>query len=128
MSLLLGSLRTSENGEKTIELWSPIDQKTCFKVVTNAGLPFVVVPTTMQGDGVDTTVDAMEAALVEYGKKVLVNHHGNGLFLTTCARCCRQSGKALCQCECAPCRQQCLWNPVCQDEQTHKSKQHGWTR
>jgi O-phospho-L-seryl-tRNASec:L-selenocysteinyl-tRNA synthase len=71
MSLLLSSLRTSENSEKTIVLWSRIDQKSCFKAITSAGLQCVVVPTTMQGDEVVTDIEAMEAALAEHDEKVL---------------------------------------------------------
>ncbi|VEU37930.1 unnamed protein product [Pseudo-nitzschia multistriata] len=82
MSLLLGSLRsaaTAENeknddGEpirKDVVLWSRIDQKSCFKAIHSAGLVCVVVQTKVEGDEVVTDMDAMEAALSEYGERVL---------------------------------------------------------
>ncbi|KAL3937936.1 MAG: hypothetical protein SGBAC_007058 [Bacillariaceae sp.] len=72
MSLLLSSLRSSEgNANKNIVLWSRIDQKSCFKAISSAGLICVVVPTTIKGDEVVTDVAAMEKALAEHGHKVL---------------------------------------------------------
>ena len=70
MSLLLSSLRGG-NSEKNIVLWSRIDQKSCFKAISSAGLECVVVPTTIQGDEVVTDLKAMEEALAEHGDKVL---------------------------------------------------------
>jgi O-phospho-L-seryl-tRNASec:L-selenocysteinyl-tRNA synthase len=72
MSLLLSSLKSSEgNSNKNIVLWSRIDQKSCFKAISSAGLECVVVPTTIQGDEVVTDVEAMEKALAQHGDKVL---------------------------------------------------------
>lgn len=72
MSLLLSSLKSSEgNSNKTIVLWSRIDQKSCFKAISSAGLECVVVPTTIKGDEVVTDIEAMEKAIVEHGDKVL---------------------------------------------------------
>lgn len=72
MSLLLSSLRTaSDNTEKNIVLWSRIDQKSCFKAITSAGLICVVVQTKMEGDEVVTDIEAMENALKQHGEKVL---------------------------------------------------------
>lgn len=72
MSLLLSSLRSSEgNAEKSIVLWSRIDQKSCFKAISSAGLECIVVPTTIKGDEVVTDLQAMEQALAEHGDKVL---------------------------------------------------------
>lgn len=78
MSLFLQSLKQQHqqttveaSTAKTIVLWSRIDQKSCFKAVGVAGLKCVVVPTKIQGDEVVTDLEAMEAALQEYGDKVL---------------------------------------------------------
>lgn len=76
MALVLSSLRTvssssSSNKDKNIVLWSRIDQKSCFKAITSAGLTCVVVPTKMDGDQVVTDIQAMETALEEYGDSVL---------------------------------------------------------
>jgi O-phospho-L-seryl-tRNASec:L-selenocysteinyl-tRNA synthase len=71
MSLLLSSLRTIGNSEKNVVLWSRIDQKSCFKAITSAGLKCVVVPTKMDGDEVVTDIEAMEAAMEQYGGAVL---------------------------------------------------------
>uniref|UniRef100_A0A7S0Y830 O-phosphoseryl-tRNA(Sec) selenium transferase n=1 Tax=Pseudo-nitzschia delicatissima TaxID=44447 RepID=A0A7S0Y830_9STRA len=72
MSLLLSSLRAScEDDNKTIVLWSRIDQKSCFKAIHSAGLQCVVVPTKMEGDSVVTDTQAMEQALNEHSDKVL---------------------------------------------------------
>eukprot|EP00980_Cylindrotheca_fusiformis_P028457 scaffold22600_cov195-Cylindrotheca_fusiformis.AAC.1 len=71
MSLLLSSLRSPENQDKNIVLWSRIDQKSCFKAIASAGLQCVVVPTKMNGDEVVTDIEAMEVALAGHGEKVL---------------------------------------------------------
>jgi O-phospho-L-seryl-tRNASec:L-selenocysteinyl-tRNA synthase len=70
MSLLLSSLRSPDTN-KNIVLWSRIDQKSCFKAITSAGLVCVVVPTKINGDEVVTDVEAMKAALDEHGERVL---------------------------------------------------------
>lgn len=71
MALVLSSLRTSETKDKNIVLWSRIDQKSCFKAITSAGLDCIVVPTKMEGDQVVTDIQAMEAAFEEHGDKIL---------------------------------------------------------
>jgi len=72
MSLVLSSLRNnSNNNNKNIVLWSRIDQKSCFKAVTTAGLTCVVVPTKRQGDSVGTDLEALQRALQEYTDRVL---------------------------------------------------------
>jgi O-phospho-L-seryl-tRNASec:L-selenocysteinyl-tRNA synthase len=71
MALFLGSIRSSFNPEKNIVLWSRIDQKSCFKAISSAGLICVVVPTKIEGDEVVTDIVAMESALKKYGDKVL---------------------------------------------------------
>ena len=70
MSLLLSSLRSSDI-KKNIVLWSRIDQKSCFKAITSAGLVCVVVQTKIQGDEVVTDIEAIEDALKEHGDRVL---------------------------------------------------------
>ena len=73
MSLVLSSLRNNnqQNEKKNIVLWSRIDQKSCFKAVTTAGLTCVVVPTKRQGDSVVTDLEALQRALQDYTDKVL---------------------------------------------------------
>jgi O-phospho-L-seryl-tRNASec:L-selenocysteinyl-tRNA synthase len=84
MSLLLSSIRTAADEEgksegdankssvrKDIVLWSRIDQKSCFKAIHSAGLVCVVVPTKIDKDEVVTDIEAMEAALYNYGERVL---------------------------------------------------------
>ena len=70
MSLVLSSLREAHPG-KRIVLWSRIDQKSCFKAVTSAGLECIVVPTKLDGDEVVTDLAAMEAAMDQYKGQVL---------------------------------------------------------
>lgn len=67
MSLVLSCLRTDDD-KRNIVLWSRIDQKSCFKAITSAGLTCVVVPTKMAGDAVVTDMDAMKKAIEEHGK------------------------------------------------------------
>lgn len=79
MSLVLSSLRTTtlkdsdDSGpvERNIVLWSRIDQKSCFKAITSAGLQCVVVETMLDGDRVITNMEAMNAAVDKYGKQIL---------------------------------------------------------
>lgn len=75
-ALVLSSFRQNlspeeENDGKDIVLWSRIDQKSCLKAIQSAGLECVIVPTKIVGDAVVTDLDAMEAALKNYGKRVL---------------------------------------------------------
>lgn len=70
MSLVLSSLREAHPGRNVV-LWSRIDQKSCFKAVTSAGLECVVVPTTLNGDQVVTDIAAMQTALETHQGKVL---------------------------------------------------------
>jgi O-phospho-L-seryl-tRNASec:L-selenocysteinyl-tRNA synthase len=69
-ALVLSSLRDN-NEERSIVLWSRIDQKSCFKAIQSAGMTVVVIPTTLDGDQVVTDLDAMEKALNEHQGKVL---------------------------------------------------------
>lgn len=78
MALLLGSLRYvtilgggAHGPERNIVLWSRIDQKSCFKAISSAGLVCVVVPTKIDGDEVVTDIEAMKAALEQHGDRVL---------------------------------------------------------
>lgn len=72
MSMFLQSIKqTRNNNTKDVVLWSRIDQKSCFKAIGVAGLKCVVVPTKIRDDQVVTDLDAMEAALQEYGDAVL---------------------------------------------------------
>jgi O-phospho-L-seryl-tRNASec:L-selenocysteinyl-tRNA synthase len=82
LSLVLSSFRTTATPtsdasndttaqQKNVVLWSRIDQKSCFKAISSAGLVCVVVPTKLQGDEVVTDIEAMEAALKHHGDRVL---------------------------------------------------------
>ncbi|CAB9514283.1 phosphoseryl-tRNA(Sec) selenium transferase [Seminavis robusta] len=74
MALVLSCIREAENdNKKTIVLWSRIDQKSCFKAITSAGLTCIVVPTKLDkdSDSVITDMEAMEAAIKEHEGKVL---------------------------------------------------------
>lgn len=70
MSLVLSSLR-ADHPSKNIVLWSRIDQKSCYKAISSAGLTCVVVPTRVDGDAVVTDAEAMEAAMTEHEGKIL---------------------------------------------------------
>jgi O-phospho-L-seryl-tRNASec:L-selenocysteinyl-tRNA synthase len=70
MSLVLSSLRSSDTA-KTIVLWSRIDQKSCYKAISSAGLICVVVPTKVEGDAVVTDMEAMAAAMEAHEGKIL---------------------------------------------------------
>jgi O-phospho-L-seryl-tRNASec:L-selenocysteinyl-tRNA synthase len=75
VALVLSSFRTTASAEdeskRDIVLWSRIDQKSCFKAVTSAGLIIQVVPTKCVQDNVVTDVDAMRDALETYKNRVL---------------------------------------------------------
>ncbi len=62
MSLVLSSLRET-NPDRSIVLWCRIDQKSCFKAISSAGLTCVVIPTTLEGDEVVTHLQALEEAM-----------------------------------------------------------------
>lgn len=62
MSLVLSSLRESHSG-RSIVLWCRIDQKSCFKAISSAGLTCVVIPTALDGDQVVTNLPALEEAM-----------------------------------------------------------------
>mmetsp|Transcript_30004 Transcript_30004/g.45501 ORF Transcript_30004/g.45501 Transcript_30004/m.45501 type:complete len:488 (+) Transcript_30004:84-1547(+) len=68
MSLVLSSIR--QEG-KNVVLWSRIDQKSCFKAISTAGLLCVVVPTKIVGNEVVTDLEAMESLLEKYNGRVL---------------------------------------------------------
>jgi len=70
MSLVLSSMR-SEDPMKCIVLWSRIDQKSCYKAISSAGLTCVVVPTKVDGDAVITDMEAMETAMNTYEGRIL---------------------------------------------------------
>lgn len=70
MALVLSSLR-EQHRDKKIVLWSRIDQKSCFKAISAAGLTCVVVQTKREGDAVVTDLEAMKTALETHQEKVL---------------------------------------------------------
>ena len=86
MALVLSSLRESSEEQqqhqtkvekekvpvrKDVVLWSRIDQKSCFKAVLSAGLKCVVVPTTMEGDSVVTSLEKLEQYMNQYQDRLL---------------------------------------------------------
>lgn len=71
MSLVLSSFRSQDDPQKNIVLWSRIDQKSCFKAISSAGLVCVVVPTKLEGDAVVTDLEAMQAAVETYRGRIL---------------------------------------------------------
>jgi O-phospho-L-seryl-tRNASec:L-selenocysteinyl-tRNA synthase len=77
MALVLASLRELDSSSssaaknRTIVLWSRIDQKSCFKAIGSAGLTCVVVPTKQNGDEVITDLEALQLALDKHGDAVL---------------------------------------------------------
>lgn len=71
MSLVLSSLRSENNTQRNIVLWSRIDQKSCFKAISSAGLICVVVPTKVDGDAVVTDMEAMQEAMDKHTGRVL---------------------------------------------------------
>mmetsp|Transcript_19254 Transcript_19254/g.28486 ORF Transcript_19254/g.28486 Transcript_19254/m.28486 type:complete len:488 (+) Transcript_19254:132-1595(+) len=68
MSLVLSSIRREG---RDIVLWSRIDQKSCFKAISTAGLLCKVVPTKIVGSEVVTDLEAMETLLQKYEGRVL---------------------------------------------------------
>jgi O-phospho-L-seryl-tRNASec:L-selenocysteinyl-tRNA synthase len=83
MALVLGSFRSAaaaaaassgdgtDGPDRNVVLWSRIDQKSCFKAISSAGLVCVVVPTRIDGDEVVTDMAAMEAAMGRHRGRVL---------------------------------------------------------
>lgn len=59
--------------DRNIVLWSRIDQKSCYKAILSAGLRCIVLPTkaNIHTDEVSTDMDALKAALDEYGDRIL---------------------------------------------------------
>ena len=68
MSLL--ALR-AENPEANLVIWSRIDQKSCFKAITSAGLTPLIVENTFSEDELVTDIVTIRKLLSEHGKKVL---------------------------------------------------------
>jgi O-phosphoseryl-tRNA(Sec) selenium transferase, SepSecS len=77
---------TNNKANKTVVLWSRIDQKSCFKAITSAGLTCVVVPTKLDGDAVITDMDAMVVAIQQHQGKGLGHYHSDIMFRTTSTR------------------------------------------
>jgi O-phospho-L-seryl-tRNASec:L-selenocysteinyl-tRNA synthase len=76
MTLVLSSLRMMRRGAAatgaTKVIWCRLDQKTCVKAATCAGLDVVVIEPKLQGDQLVTDVDAVERAIDEIGADNLV--------------------------------------------------------
>lgn len=70
MALVLTSLRDMKDKTRDIVLWSRIDQKSCFKAVSTAGLECIVVPTKLEGMEVVTDLEAMEALMTKHSERL----------------------------------------------------------
>ena len=70
LSLVLAMLR-QKNKDKSVVLWSRIDQKSCLKAIQVAGLDCVVVPTRCRGDEVVTDIEMLVESITRYEGKVL---------------------------------------------------------
>jgi O-phospho-L-seryl-tRNASec:L-selenocysteinyl-tRNA synthase len=68
MSLVLSSLRSEG---KDVVLWSRIDQKSCFKAISTAGLQCIMVPTCLKDQQVMTDLVAMNKLLDQYRGRVV---------------------------------------------------------
>ncbi|KMZ01668.1 O-phosphoseryl-tRNA(Sec) selenium transferase [Drosophila simulans] len=66
LTLCLQSLRKRRPGAKYV-LWSRIDQKSCFKAITAAGLEPVVIPCLIQGESLNTNVDLFREKIKSLG-------------------------------------------------------------
>ncbi|EDV47913.2 O-phosphoseryl-tRNA(Sec) selenium transferase [Drosophila erecta] len=66
LTLCLQSLRKRRPAAKYV-LWSRIDQKSCFKAITAAGLEPVVIPCLIQGEALDTNVDLFREKIKSLG-------------------------------------------------------------
>lgn len=77
MALVLSAVSSSlsslndDNSTRNIVLWSRIDQKSCLKAITTAGLTCVVIPTKVQQDEVVCDLDAMDALMKQYEAKIV---------------------------------------------------------
>jgi O-phospho-L-seryl-tRNASec:L-selenocysteinyl-tRNA synthase len=73
ISLVLSSFRDRACPDKSIVLWSRMDQKSCLKAITSTGLQCIVIPTILDGenDAVGTNVVALDEALQKYHNQVL---------------------------------------------------------
>ncbi|XP_017044116.1 O-phosphoseryl-tRNA(Sec) selenium transferase [Drosophila ficusphila] len=66
LTLCLQSLRKRRPGAKYV-LWSRIDQKSCFKAITAAGLEPVIIPCQVQGDSLHTDIGAFQDKIEALG-------------------------------------------------------------
>ncbi|XP_017114695.1 O-phosphoseryl-tRNA(Sec) selenium transferase isoform X1 [Drosophila elegans] len=66
ITLCLQSLRKRRPGAKYV-LWSRIDQKSCFKAITAAGLEPVVIPCQVQGESLHTDISSFRDTIKELG-------------------------------------------------------------
>mmetsp|Transcript_27569 Transcript_27569/g.70228 ORF Transcript_27569/g.70228 Transcript_27569/m.70228 type:complete len:506 (-) Transcript_27569:1835-3352(-) len=67
MTLTLLAIKASRPASARYVLWSRVDQKTCLKAITAAGLQPVVVELALHGDELRTDVDAVRAKICELG-------------------------------------------------------------
>lgn len=70
MALTLSSLKTMKKN-RSVVLWSRIDQKSCFKAIQSAGLECVLVPTKLNGDQVETDVETLQNLLILHRDSIL---------------------------------------------------------
>lgn len=71
MALVLSALISSNNSTRNVVLWSRIDQKSCLKAITAAGLECVVIPTRVQEDEVVCDLDQFANLIKQYESKIV---------------------------------------------------------
>lgn len=67
LSLTMIAMRQASCPQATHIIWPRIDQKTCLKAISSAGLIPVVIENKLEGDELRTDVAAIEAAILELG-------------------------------------------------------------
>lgn len=72
LTLVLTSLKKRCGVEGRCVIWSRLDQKTCVKAVTCAGLEIVVIEPVLRGDQLETDVEAIERAIENLGSERVV--------------------------------------------------------
>jgi O-phospho-L-seryl-tRNASec:L-selenocysteinyl-tRNA synthase len=69
LALCIQAVRKLRIGAKYV-IWSRIDQKSCFKCISAAGLTPLVVENVLDGDSIVTNVEAIESLIIEHGDEI----------------------------------------------------------
>lgn len=67
LALTLLALRQERPAAARFVVWPRIDQKSCFKCISTAGLEAIVVPELRDGDALTTDLDALSRAIESHG-------------------------------------------------------------